>query len=79
MKYRLKEAGPDDEIFGGGSQLSPGPGPELRQEPLDRALCLGLAYLTFLPQAYAGNYMSATMLVTMGQSKDMSRRALVFI
>ena len=40
------------------------------------ALCLGFACAPLLPKAYAGNYMSATMLVTMGQSEDMSRRAM---
>ena len=40
MKYTLKEAGSDDEIFGGGFQLSPGPGPELKQGLLDRSIRL---------------------------------------
>lgn len=40
------------------------------------ALCLGLAYMPFIPVTYAGNYMSATMLVNMAESKDISRRAM---
>jgi len=40
------------------------------------ALCGALAYTPFVPVAYAGNYMTATMLVNMAESKDMSRRAM---
>ncbi|MDC0378971.1 hypothetical protein OAM79_00590 [Litorivicinus sp.] len=40
------------------------------------ALSLGLAYLPFVPVVYAGNYMTATMLVNMAESKDMSQRAM---
>jgi len=40
------------------------------------ALCGALAYIPFIPEAYAGNYMSATMLVNMAQSDDASRRAM---
>ncbi|CAI8341899.1 MAG: Uncharacterised protein [Gammaproteobacteria bacterium] len=40
------------------------------------ALCMGLAYTPFIPVAYAGNYMTATMLVNMTESKDMSQRAM---
>ena len=40
------------------------------------ALCMGLAYTPFIPVAYAGNYMSATMLVNMAESEDMSKRAM---
>lgn len=41
------------------------------------ALCGALAYTPFVPVAYAGNYMTATMLVNMAESRDMSRRAMV--
>ena len=37
------------------------------------ALNLGPACAPFLPKANAGNFISATMLVTMGQFEDMSR------
>ncbi|MDA9006884.1 Rap1a/Tai family immunity protein [Litoricola sp.] len=40
------------------------------------ALCGALAYTPFVPVAYAGNYMTATMIVNMAESKDMSRRAM---
>ena len=40
------------------------------------ALCMGLAYTPFIPVAYAGNYMTATMLVNMAGSGDMSKRAM---
>ena len=40
------------------------------------ALCMGLAYAPFIPVAYAGNYMTATMLVNMAESEDMSKRAM---
>lgn len=40
------------------------------------ALCMGLAYTPFIPVAYAGNYMTATMLVNMAESEDMSKRAM---
>ena len=40
------------------------------------ALCGALAYTPFVPVAYAGNYMTATMLVNMAESKDMSKRAM---
>jgi len=40
MKYTLKEAGHDDEIFGAGFQLSPGPDPELKKGLLDRSIRL---------------------------------------
>ena len=40
MKYTLKEAGPDDEIFGRGFQIFPGPDPELKQGFLDKAIRL---------------------------------------
>ena len=40
------------------------------------ALCMGLAYLPFMPVAYAGNFMTATMLVNMAESEDMSKRAM---
>ena len=40
------------------------------------ALCMGLAYTPFMPVAYAGNYMTATMLVNMAESEDMSKRAM---
>jgi hypothetical protein len=61
MKYTLKEAGPDDEIFGGGFQLSPGPGPELKRGLLDRsirvvnrapALCTALLGMILYPLAF---------------------------
>ena len=40
------------------------------------ALCFGLAYVPFIPVVYASNYMTATMLVNMAESEDMSRRAM---
>ena len=40
------------------------------------ALCGGLAYTPFIPEASAGNYMSATMLVNMAQSGDIAKRAM---
>ena len=40
------------------------------------ALCVGLAYMPFIPVVHAGNYMTATMLVNMAESKDMSHRAM---
>ena len=40
------------------------------------ALCMGLAYAPFIPVAYAGNFMTATMLVNMAESEDMSKRAM---
>ena len=40
------------------------------------ALCGAMAYTPFIPVAYAGNYMTATMLVNMAESKDMSHRAM---
>ena len=40
------------------------------------AFCMGLAYTPFIPVAYAGNYMTATMLVNMAESEDMSKRAM---
>lgn len=40
------------------------------------ALGLGLAYVPFMPVSYAGNFMTATMLVNMSESEDRSRRAL---
>ena len=40
------------------------------------ALCMGLAYAPFIPVAYAGNFMTATMLVNMAASEDMSKRAM---
>ena len=40
------------------------------------ALCMSLAYAPFIPVAYAGNYMTATMLVNMAESEDMSKRAM---
>ena len=61
MKYTLKEAEPDDEIFGGGFQLSPGPGPELKRGLLDRAirlvnrapaLCTALLGMILYPLAF---------------------------
>lgn len=39
------------------------------------ALFLGLAYMPLIPVVYAGNYMTATMLVNMAESEDVSRRA----
>ena len=40
------------------------------------ALCGALTYMPFIPMTYAGNYMSATMLVNMSESEDVSRRAM---
>ena len=40
------------------------------------ALCGALAYTPFIPVAYAGNYMTATMLVNLAESKDLSKRAM---
>ena len=40
------------------------------------AFCMGLGYTPFIPVAYAGNYMTATMLVNMAESEDMSKRAM---
>jgi hypothetical protein len=40
------------------------------------AFCMGLAYTPFIPVAYAGNYMTATMLVNMAESEDMSKRGM---
>lgn len=40
------------------------------------ALCGALAYTPFIPVAYAGNYMTATMLVNMAESDDASNRAM---
>ena len=40
------------------------------------ALAIGLAYTPFIPVTYAGNYMSATMLVNLAESTDVSRRAM---
>ena len=40
------------------------------------ALCMGLAYSPFMPVAYAGNFMTATMLVNMAESEDISQRAM---
>jgi hypothetical protein len=40
------------------------------------ALCVGLAYLPFTPEVYAGSFMSATKLVNMAKSDDRSLRAL---
>ena len=40
------------------------------------ALLGALAYMPFVPVAYAGNYMTATMLVNMSESEDVSRRAM---
>jgi len=40
------------------------------------ALCGALAYAPFIPVAYAGNYVTATMLVNMAESEDMSKRAM---
>jgi len=40
------------------------------------AFCGALAYTPFVPVAYAGNYMTATMLVNMAESEDMSRRSM---
>ena len=40
------------------------------------ALCGALAYTPLIPVAYAGNYMTATMLVNMAESDDVSRRAM---
>lgn len=40
------------------------------------ALCGALAFTPFIPVAYAGNYMTATMLVNMAESRDISRRAM---
>ena len=40
------------------------------------ALSVGLVYTPFIPVSYAGNYMSATMLVNMAESDDISRRAM---
>ena len=40
------------------------------------ALCGALAYTPFIPVTYAGNYMTATMLVNMAKSEDMSRRSM---
>lgn len=40
------------------------------------ALLGGLAYQPFIPVAYAGNYMTATMLIKMAESEDISRRAM---
>jgi len=40
------------------------------------ALIVGLVYTPFIPVTYAGNYMSATMLVNMAESDDISRRAM---
>ena len=40
------------------------------------AFCMGLAYSPFIPVAYAGNYMTATMLVNMAESEDISERAM---
>ena len=40
------------------------------------ALCLGLAYMPYTPTAYAGNYMTATMLVKLAESEDVSKRAM---
>ena len=40
------------------------------------AFFMGLAYAPFIPVAYAGNFMTATMLVNMAESEDMSKRAM---
>ena len=40
------------------------------------ALSGAIAYTPFIPLTYAGNYMTATMLVNMAASEDASRRAL---
>ena len=40
------------------------------------ALLGALAYMPFIPVAYAGNYMTATMLVNLADSEDVSRRAM---
>ena len=40
------------------------------------AVCMGLAYTPFMPVAYAGNFMTATMLVNMAESEDVSKRAM---
>ena len=40
------------------------------------ALLGALAYMPFIPVAYAGNYMTATMLVNLSESEDVSRRAM---
>lgn len=40
------------------------------------ALIGALSYMPFVPVAYAGNYMTATMLVNMSESEDVSRRAM---
>lgn len=37
---------------------------------------IGLAYTPFIPVSYAGNFMTATMLVNMSESRDVSRRAM---
>ena len=68
MKYTLKEAGPDDEIFGGGFQLSQEPGPELKQGPLDRSirlvnrapvLCTALLGMILYPLAFLAVLLAA--------------------
>ncbi|MDA8549132.1 hypothetical protein N9K52_02390 [Litoricolaceae bacterium] len=40
------------------------------------ALLGALAYMPFIPVAYAGNYMTATMLVNMSESGDVAQRAM---
>ena len=68
MKYTLKEAGPDDEVFGGGFQLSPEPGPELKRGLLDRAirlvnrapvLCTALLGMILYPLAFLAVLLAA--------------------
>lgn len=37
---------------------------------------IGLACMPFMPASHAGNFMTATMLVNMSESEDISRRAM---
>ena len=68
MKYTVKETGPDDEIFGGGFQLSLGSDPELKEGLLDRSirlvnrapvLCTALLGMVLYPLAFLAVLLAA--------------------